>query len=386
MQTRSSFSSHGHNISNVRGKAIFASAGSAFLLFLLTLSLCLTPGTARAQMAQLSEENLMGITGQSGVSINMDGVYKLHYDVLKFSDTQATRNWIELYDVNMGDGAGGGFSFATHLLRPDPTALSSAVVAYITTYGAPGGLSGGFIANDPTTWTLADFGILDALNDPSIDPPLAVYQEARMPDPITIDVATKDAADSSSIPVGTTFTRVRNTSSINPRWISVGSLVLNAYSTNVTNSSYLSNTVGHYLTANSLTNAQLVANLGLNAAFDYSDPTTWIAGDVTLLVATLDPGLATLASAYSAPLGDFHLQTQPLGSIALDGLRQGPSVYRYWAPAVGQGIRFDYTTTISADRSDLYLQHTAPIIPEIFPTFTSPVRPRVILRTPTMLT
>lgn len=161
-------------------------------------------------MLQLNDEDIRGISGQSGVSIMMDGVATVHYDIITFSDTQTHPNYIELKDFNVDNGsAGGAFSFAT-LYNPSPLVLQ---------------------AN-------------------------------------TIDVAT----DSS----GRTFITMVDTSQMNPRRYIVNDLELKYWSS--------------------------------------SDSTYY---------------------------------EQPLGSIELDALCQGPSVYNLWAHAAS-GISFDYTTVISA--------------------------------------
>ena len=321
-----SWSYHCRVIFSCISKAIFAAVGYAVLLFVFTLSLCLTPGAAQAQMAQLSEENLKGITGQAGVSINMDGGAQVYYNIIGFSDTEATPNWIELHNVKVDNGAGGNFLFSTRY-DGEPVALVTNFLAYYT--------SG---PKSAYTWAVNGF---DILNDPKVqDGTIAGLEDGlkRILYPIFYDIATES---------GRTFVSIWDTSHLNPRYYTVGSFVLNAYSTNVTNSVYLSNTVGYYLAANSLTNPQLVSILGLNTLFNYSDPTTWTSSDVTLLAATGDPSLATLVSAYLATPTALHLQNQALGSIKLDALRQGPSLYRVWAHA-SQGVSFDYQTAISA--------------------------------------
>jgi hypothetical protein len=95
-------------------KDIFAVLARHVILFVFILSLCLTTtGTAQALMSQLNDEALMGISGQAGLSIVLDGSAQVHYDLFKFSDTQATPNWIELKNFNINGAGGGAFSFAT---------------------------------------------------------------------------------------------------------------------------------------------------------------------------------------------------------------------------------------------------------------------------------
>ena len=325
--------------------------GSA-ALFGLLFSLCLMPGASPAQMAPLADYDLQTISGQAGISINMQVGAQVHMDLYKFSDSQTAPNWIELHNVAVDNGAGGNFFIATR--RDDePVTLVNNFLAYY--------------AADPVknlyTWATHRDDILSDVNVRNGN--IAGLADAfdRILDPTFIDVATD--SDGSSLPVGTTFVSVRNTSRLNPRWYSVASLVLNAYSTNITNTAYLSNTVGHYMTANGYTNAALITALGLSGTFDYSDPSTWAANDVTLLAGTADSGLLTLTAAYAAYLlkpgdaGDFHLQNQPLGSLDVDALRAGPSLHRFWAPTTGQGVRFDSRTAVSAE-AFTYTYNTTP--------------------------
>lgn len=329
--------------------------GGSAALFGLLFSLCLMPGASPAQMAPLADYDLQTISGQAGISINMQVGAKVHMDLHKFSDSQTIPNWIELHNVNVDNGAGGNFLIATRRYD-EPATLVANFIAYYTVT-APDAAKAAY------TWASNRDDILSDVNVRNGN--IAGLADAfnRILDPTFIDVATD--SDGSSLPAGTTFVSVRNTSHLNPRWYSVGSLVLNAFSTNITNTAYLSNTVGHYMTAKGLTNAQLVANLGLSADFDYSDPSTWAAGDVTKLTGTTDSGLLTLDAAYTAYLlkpgdaGDFHLQNQPLGSLDVDALRAGPGLHRFWAPATGQGIRFDSRTAVFAD-AFTYTYNTTP--------------------------
>jgi hypothetical protein len=201
-------------------KAIFAVLGRGAILCIFILSLFLTPGASRAQMSQLSDDVLGGISGQAGLSIMMGGSAQVHYDLLSFSDTQIHPNWIELYNFNVDNGSGGPFSFATLW--------------------------------DPVSGELM---------------------------PNTIDVWT----DSS----GVTRVSMLDTSQLNPRWYSIGDIVLKYYSDTTSTYSELS-----------------------------------------------------------------------LGSLNLDALRQGPSLYRLWAHPTS-GISFDYTTTISASALT-YTYNTTP--------------------------
>lgn len=201
-------------------KAIFNVLWRGAIPCIFILSLCLTPGAARSQMSQLSDEDIRGISGQSGVSIMMDGVATVHYDLISFSDTQTHPNYIELKDFNVDNGsAGGAFSFAT-LYNPSPLVL----------------------------------------------------------EPKTIDIATDGN--------GRTFITMVDTSQMNPRRYIVNDLELKYWS------------------------------------------------------------------------GSTYYE-QPLGSIELDALRQGPSVYNLWAHTAG-GISFDYATTISADALTYTYNTTTP--------------------------
>ena len=278
-------SHHCRVIYSFLGKATFAVLGHGAILCVFIMSLCLTPGLAQARMSQLSDEVLRGISGQSGMSIVLDGAIQIHFDLLKFSDTQTTPNWIELYNVNVDNGAGGPFSFAT--------------------LGA------------------------------DVDNP-SVFQ------PNTIDVWT----DSS----GVTRVQMVDTSHMNPRWYSVGSLVLNAYDIK-DYSAPLATAVTTYLASN--------PDPGLSAAYfaNPSNPSLWDSNDFLILDALNDINIDPLIVKYQASVN--HTNTsQSLGSINLDALRQGPSVYRLWAHAAS-GISFDYTTAISASALT-YTYNTAP--------------------------
>ena len=165
-------------------------------------------------------------------------------DLYKFSDSQTAPNWIELHNVAVDNGAGGNFFIATR--RDDePVTLVNNFLAYY--------------AADPVknlyTWATHRDDILSDVNVRNGN--IAGLADAfdRILDPTFIDVATD--SDGSSLPVGTTFVSVRDTSHLNPRWYSVASLVLNAYSANITNTACLSNTVGHYMTANAWTSTRV---------------------------------------------------------------------------------------------------------------------------------
>lgn len=335
-------------------RGIPAGWGASAVLPGLLLSLCLMPWASPAQMAQLADYDLQTISGQAGISINMQVGAQVHMDLYKFSDAQTTPNWIELHNVNVDNGAGGNFLIATRRYD-EPATLVANFISYYTVTDA---------TKAAYTWASNRDAILSDVNVRNGN--IAGLADAfdRILDPTFIDVATDSGG--SSLPAGTTFVSVRNTSHLNPRWTSVGSLVLNAYSTNITNTAYLSNTVGHYMAAKGYAdNAAIITALGLSAGFVYSDPSTWAANDVTLLAGTADPGLLTLNAAYTAYLlkpgdaGDFHLQNQPLGSLDADALRAGPGLHRFWAPATGQGIRFDSRTAVFAD-AFTYTYNTTP--------------------------
>jgi len=114
MRTFRSFYNHCHFASLCFGRKTFFVSKNSIILFVFALSLFLTAGVVYAQMSELSDKDLSRITGQSGVSIMMDGLAKVQYDVIKFSDTEATPNWIEFRNVTVGNGAGGAYSFATY--------------------------------------------------------------------------------------------------------------------------------------------------------------------------------------------------------------------------------------------------------------------------------
>ncbi len=191
--------------------------GSTLCVFILLF--CLMPVAAHAQMSQLSDKNLSGISGQAGVSIMMDGSMQFHEDSFYFSDTQNWPHpngiWLINFDISGSSTVGTPFSFAT-LYQASPLTL----------------------------------------------------------EPDTIDVATDTLGNATGTP-GTTFVSIFDTSHMTPRWYSIGDIEFQ----NWNGSSY-------------------------------------------------DPLVS-------------------LGSLNLDAVSQGPSLYQFWAHA-SQGISFDYSTTISA--------------------------------------
>jgi len=250
------------------------------ILFILIFSLFLTPWAAQAQMTELSDNDLKGITGQSGVSINMDGTAQIHYDLFKFSDTQAIPNWIELRNFTVDNGAGGGFSFATQQFNP-----VELVTNFLIYYGGQ--------STDP----------LGANYNPNADPLKAaytwannkdaIYSDAKVQDGTIVGLASLLALDPNTIDVATdangrTFVQLKDSSNMNPRWYSIG-------------------------------------DFGLNC--------------------------------YSAEDSLYHYQS--LGSLNLDALQMGPSVYRLWAHAAS-GISFDYQTAITASALT-YTYNTTPL-------------------------
>ena len=308
---------------------MFALCRRGAILCVFILFFCLTPVATHAQMVQLNDENLSGISGQAGVSINMDLAVQVHYDLLKFSDTQTIPNWIELHDFNVDNGSGGAFSVATRYYDA-PVAL---VTNFVTYYSTPPHSDAEKAAY---TWAANEF---DILMDAKVqDGTIAGLEDGikRVLYPITYDISTDSG--------GRTFVSILNSSATNPRTYSVGSLVINAY--DIKDAVALATAMYNYITTNSLTNAQFVINLGLSSGFDYASSTTWTSGDLTILNAF--NGGATFGAQVVAYQATLNTQTsQPLGSIKLDALRQDPSLLHFWAHA-GQGISFDYATAIYA--------------------------------------
>ena len=194
------------------------------VLFCLLLGALLTAApSGAAGPVGLTDGELAGVTGQSGVSINLNGTAKNSTAVMKFSDTETNPNWLELYNYSVDNDTGTGFSFST---------------------------------------------------------PGSDYSGTTAFDPITLDVGTDES--------GRTLVAIRDTSHTNPRWYKVGEFGLNCYS--------------------SL---------------------------------------------------DFLYHYQPLGSMSLDAVRMGPSVYRFGSQQTNNGIVFDYSTAISASALT-YAYNTAP--------------------------
>ena len=128
------------------------------------------PVAAHAQMSQLSDKNLSGISGQAGVSIMMDGSMQFHEDSFYFSDTQNWPHpngiWLINFDISGSSTVGTPFSFAT-LYQASPLTL----------------------------------------------------------EPDTIDVATDTLGNATGTP-GTTFVSIFDTSQMKPRAYSIGDIEL----------------------------------------------------------------------------------------------------------------------------------------------------------------
>ena len=314
-------------------KAICTDKGCAVLLCVFTFLLCLTPGKALAQISQLSDENLSGISGQAGVSINLNTATKVHIDVIKLSDTALYPNFIELYDVKVDDGAGGPFFSGTRYYDEPVTLVTNFVNYYTVT--APDAIKAAY------TWAANEFDILTDVNVQNGT--IAGLEDGmkRVLYPIIYDVGTDSG--------GRTLVSILDSSATSPRTYSVGSLVINAYDIK-DYSTPLATAVTTYLASN--------PDPGLSANYiaNPTDPSLWDAADFVLLDG-LDGNIDSLIVKYEASVN--HTNTsQSLGSIKLAALRQGPSLLNYWAHA-GQGISFEYRTAISADALT-YTYNTTP--------------------------
>ncbi|MFZ3209549.1 MAG: DUF6160 family protein [Geobacteraceae bacterium] len=73
--------------------------------------LCAIPAHARMEM--IGDDQLAGITAQSGLSIFTDIKSTLTLGNIKFSDTDAPPHWIELQGFTIDDGFGGPFNATT---------------------------------------------------------------------------------------------------------------------------------------------------------------------------------------------------------------------------------------------------------------------------------
>ncbi|MHB8137443.1 MAG: DUF6160 family protein [Smithellaceae bacterium] len=97
------------------------------LLFILAAILSAVPSEA-AGPVNLSDSELAGVTGQAGISVNVET--KSRVDILEYSfsdtpDLEIDRHWIKFKHITVDDGAGGHYIAATTTDGPyDPTNLN----------------------------------------------------------------------------------------------------------------------------------------------------------------------------------------------------------------------------------------------------------------------
>ena len=133
----------------------------AVLIFMASLLPAALPICA-AERKILTDAQLAGVTGQSGVTIYTDGTARITASLLKISDTDSFPvKWLEFRNFVVDDGLGGYFSFST---------------------------------------------------------PLDYLSETIVDEPVTFDVGTSAAT-------GQTLMTVRDSTHVSPRWYSVGELV-----------------------------------------------------------------------------------------------------------------------------------------------------------------
>jgi len=161
-----------------------------FMVFAL-MAMLMLPFTSFS-MTAMEEGDLSSVTGQAGVSINLDAVIDLNAEVVAwgdndgfdgFSATQDVNNtglagWVGLADLavnNLRVRADMNMLWAQWFIEEEGgTALVGTFQAAATALGTslgtwlavpndlPAGLSVGFTINEPTTWTAGDMGILAA--------------------------------------------------------------------------------------------------------------------------------------------------------------------------------------------------------------------------------
>ena len=93
---------------------------AAVLLLLVAAIISAVPARAD-QPANLSDSELAGVTGQAGISINVETKSRLDINEYNISDTPdpgVDRQWIKLKNIAVDDGAGGYFTTATSIDDP----------------------------------------------------------------------------------------------------------------------------------------------------------------------------------------------------------------------------------------------------------------------------
>jgi len=204
-------------------------------------------------MTALEDGDLSSVTGQAGVSINLDATVNLTADVVAWGDADGVTNgtytnnagWVGLTDLNVANlrvradqTLLEGEYFQKHVAAgAEYAAFRAAMTTIATTYGTwvtgggvpPAGLSAGFTANNPLTWTSADINLLVSAGALNYAADVVPFQTAYAAAPysasattlkteiatgnftpfapLTIDVATGDATNAYH-GVGVTFVRI----------------------------------------------------------------------------------------------------------------------------------------------------------------------------------
>ena len=83
------------------------------LLFFLTALIAAAPSRA-AGLVDLKDAELANVTGQAGINIGVNLSLNYNVSLIKFSDTSATPNWLELKNFTISDGSGGPFLVTTY--------------------------------------------------------------------------------------------------------------------------------------------------------------------------------------------------------------------------------------------------------------------------------
>ncbi len=94
-------------------KSRFLATG--LIIFSCVTCLVLLPDLSRAQMCQVDDEDLSGVTAQAGINYVIGGSQlRVTRDSYSFSDTDHTpHNWMEFNNFTIDDGEGGYFSMDT---------------------------------------------------------------------------------------------------------------------------------------------------------------------------------------------------------------------------------------------------------------------------------
>ena len=124
---------------NDEEKAFFKGLKLITLLLLIISSLPAALPAQASEPKSLTDAQLAGVTGQSGITIYTDGTARITASVLKISDTDSSPvKWLELKNVVVDDGIGGYFSFATPLDYLSTTVVDEPVTLDVGAHATTG--------------------------------------------------------------------------------------------------------------------------------------------------------------------------------------------------------------------------------------------------------